>query len=784
MKINLKIILISSFLAFIFLGGTLLYISDGAKKILSEYILISAKRELEMESIELNIFFEDARKELATLSRIPPIQGIFRAQRSDGFDVQGDSSLEDWKNRLATIFISTVESEGVYYQLRYIDENGQEIVRVDFNESGSKKIQKENLQNKSDRFYFQEAIELEEGEFYSSQITLNREGNPPEIEVPYAPVFRFATSVFNEESGEKKGILIANVYLSRILGNLQKFALERDSFEETTLFDQDGNYIFHKDKSKEWGGEQDLGTGENFKKDYPVLAEKVFGSQEETLEDGDSIYFFKKIILNSDQPDNFIILFQDIHKDILFQPLYTLFLRIALAGLFTFLILFATYSFFVNKLLSPLKELTLKAEQIGKGNFSQKVKIRSQDEIGKLAKTFNLMAAKLQELYVNLDKKVKERTREIEEVRNNLEVISRRLKLATEAGKIGIWEWDITEDILIWDEQMYKLYGIKNNNFGGTYEAWKKVLHPDDKKRGNQEIQEALRGGKQLDTFFRIIWPDKSICYVRAIALVLRDAKGKPLKMIGVSWDITQEKEVDRAKNEFVSLASHQLRTPLTSIKWYAEMLLAGDAGKINKNQEEFLNEIHNGNERMVDLVDALLNVSRIELGNFVIESKDSDVVDLVRESLEEVRVLANSKKIEVKEEYDENIPDIKLDPRLIGIVFQNLLSNAIKYSPEKEKIYLRIKLKSKNIIIEVADNGYGIPNNQKNKIFSKLFRADNIKKKDLKGNGLGLYIVKSIIEQSGGKIWFESEEDKGTSFFVEIPLSGMKNKKGSKKLD
>ncbi|MFA4922779.1 MAG: HAMP domain-containing sensor histidine kinase [Ignavibacteriaceae bacterium] len=278
---------------------------------------------------------------------------------------------------------------------------------------------------------------------------------------------------------------------------------------------------------------------------------------------------------------------------------------------------------------------------------------------------------------------------------------------------------------------------------------------------------------------------------------------------VGAEEDITKEKEVDRAKSEFVSLASHQLRTPLSTVNWYTEMLLTGDAGKLNEEQRKYLEEAYKGNQRMVVLVNALLNVSRMELGTFVVEPEPTDVVLLARSVIDEQKPQTEAKKIKLSEKYAKDLPLINADPKLLRIVFQNLLSNSVKYTPDKGKIGFDIlvakkgdevggkKVKEDSIAIVVSDSGYGIPAAQQEKIFTKLFRADNVREKDTDGTGLGLYIVKAIVDHSGGLIWFESpssaafddkatagkEENKGTTFYVTLSLSGMKKKEGTKAL-
>ncbi len=259
---------------------------------------------------------------------------------------------------------------------------------------------------------------------------------------------------------------------------------------------------------------------------------------------------------------------------------------------------------------------------------------------------------------------------------------------------------------------------------------------------------------------------------------------GRIVGVILVFRDVSREKEVDMAKTEFVSLASHQLRTPLSTINWYAEMLLAGDAGKITGEQKEYVSEIYKGNQRMVELVNALLNVSRIELGTFSVEPEDTDLKELAESVFDELKPQLLTKKMKVTKKYDEKLKHLFVDKKLIRIVFQNLLTNALKYTPEKGKIDLNIQKRKSDILVSVTDTGAGIPKKDQQNIFQKLFRSDNVKALDTNGTGLGLYIVRSIVEQSAkGKIWFESEEGKGTTFYVSLPLTGMKAKEGTRAL-
>lgn len=267
---------------------------------------------------------------------------------------------------------------------------------------------------------------------------------------------------------------------------------------------------------------------------------------------------------------------------------------------------------------------------------------------------------------------------------------------------------------------------------------------------------------------------------VTASPFIIND---KPTGAVVTIRDITREAEVDKAKTEFVSLASHQLRTPLTAINWYIEMLESDEAESLTETQRDYLNEVYAANKRMVALVNALLNVSRVDLGTFMVDPTNIDLAEIAQTVIDELKGMIKQKKQKLTFKPDKKLKKLLADQKLMYIVFQNLISNAVKYTPEGGKIEVRIKQGKQWVTIEVEDNGYGIPKAQHNKIFTKLFRADNVVTKDTDGTGLGLYILKAIVEESEGTISFKSAEDKGTIFTVKLPADGMKKRKGSKGL-
>jgi signal transduction histidine kinase len=248
----------------------------------------------------------------------------------------------------------------------------------------------------------------------------------------------------------------------------------------------------------------------------------------------------------------------------------------------------------------------------------------------------------------------------------------------------------------------------------------------------------------------------------------------KAISIQGVAHDITREVEVDRAKSEFVSLASHQLKTPLTAIGWLAEGLLSGDKGSLNAEQKKYVENIHTTDRQMMAMVNDLLNVSRIELGTLQLRPEDIAVHAFAQSVVDEQKVVAEEKHVQLTLNFEDNLPTMHADKNLLRMIFQNLLSNAIKYTPEGGLVTFAIARGGGTrdaIFLTVTDTGIGIPKDEQDKVFSKLHRAKNAQAKVPDGTGLGLYVIKTIIERIRGAITFESVENKGTTFFVTLPL-------------
>jgi PAS domain S-box-containing protein len=301
---------------------------------------------------------------------------------------------------------------------------------------------------------------------------------------------------------------------------------------------------------------------------------------------------------------------------------------------------------------------------------------------------------------------------------------------------------------------------------------------PLDKKNALKNIEITLRLGLLKNVEYTFLKKDGQKFPVDFSASVIKDSDGKPKFIMNIIRDISEQKRVERAKSEFTSLASHQLRTPLSIMNWYTEMILDGKAGKLSQKQKKYLKEIYIANNKLIKLVNLLLNISRIDLGTFVINISKTDLVKTVNSTIKDLLPQIREKKIKIEKNYPRKSFWIDTDPNIVNIVFQNLLSNSVRYMDKGGKIIINFEKQKSSILIQVSDTGYGIPQNQQPQIFSRFFRAENVKQKDTSGIGLGLYIVKSVIKEIDGEIWFESKEKEGTTFYVRIPLEVKKNEK------
>jgi len=229
--------------------------------------------------------------------------------------------------------------------------------------------------------------------------------------------------------------------------------------------------------------------------------------------------------------------------------------------------------------------------------------------------------------------------------------------------------------------------------------------------------------------------------------------------------------EASRMKSEFINIVSHQLRSPLTNIKWTFEVMASEEFEVPAEKQEEYFVNVKENIARMVELIDDLLIVSKIEQGSFSIAKREISLKDLIEDLVERYKVFAEASRIKLNFYSQENIPKVLADPSLLKIVTENLIDNAIRYTKGGGIVEIKLIKEKDKVLFAIKDSGVGIPQKEQKYIFQKFFRAENISKERTRGSGLGLYVCKSILDKLGGQIWFKSQLGKGTTFYFKLPI-------------
>ena len=376
-----------------------------------------------------------------------------------------------------------------------------------------------------------------------------------------------------------------------------------------------------------------------------------------------------------------------------------------------------------------------------------------------------------------LERKVAEKTRELENSRTALmnmleDVEEARKKAEAERDKTQTIVANLTDGLVVFDKNsIVSLVNLQTEDFFKvkSKDIIGKSIADLNEIPGINLLENLL--GAEIKGAYRkeLITKEGLTLEVSAIPLI---SGAEKLGALVILHDISREKTIEKIKTEFVSITAHQLRTPLSSIKWTLRMLLDGDLGEITDEQREFIEKTYTSNEKMISLINDLLDVTRIEEGRYLYRPVLGDIEEILQSMLASYNDLAKARRLRIDfKKSDKKMSKVMVDVEKIRLAIQNLLENAIRYTPVGGTITVSLKRDKKEVIISIKDSGVGIPKDQRERVFSKFFRATNVVKMETEGSGLGLFITKNIIEAHGGRIWFESEEGKGANFFFTIPI-------------
>jgi len=424
----------------------------------------------------------------------------------------------------------------------------------------------------------------------------------------------------------------------------------------------------------------------------------------------------------------------------------------AIAGSFCFLISFILLYNLPRNIGNPIKELTKSIKEIAAKNYSQRVHYKSRDEFGELAKSFNTMAEKLLEYEgLNISKLLFEKKR-IDALINNMP-----------DPVIGL---DDTMKVLFVNDEALKISGLESSEIIGK--SAKDVALTNDLIR--LLIQGLLlHNSNELQSKepIKIFADNKESYFEKEFIKIFITPTGETLKQhIGdviILKNITPFKELDFAKTNFIATVSHELKTPVSSIKMSLHLLENKKTGKITEEQKQLIQSIDEDSNRILKIISELLKLTQVETGNIQLSILQSDPSEILNYSLNTIKVQAEQRQIKFDIKADENLPKVKADTEKTAWVLINILSNAIKYSPEKGRILIELRNEKDRVLFSVKDNGKGIESRYLNRLFDKYFQVPG---SSSFGTGLGLAIGKEFIEAQGGEIGVESEIGIGSRFY------------------
>lgn len=482
----------------------------------------------------------------------------------------------------------------------------------------------------------------------------------------------------------------------------------------------------------------------------------------------------------------------------IFDPLNK---NLLILGIVTFAYLIISYIIAVlvaHSISKPVETLQQGMDKITKGDLDFKVGTTAKDEIGQLSRGVDKLTGAVKKSRAEIDRKVKEQTDTIVDnqkqmddqqkaILNVLEdVEEEKVKVTTEKNKIdailssigdAVFVIGLDEKIIMFNKIAEKISGFTQKEVTGKkYQEILKFIYEKDGKINNKFIKDAIKTGAiaYMANHTVLINRFGNKIPVSDSAAPLKSKDGKILGCVVVFHDVTKERELMKMKDEFLNIAAHDLRTPMTAIKGYTDMMLHGDFGKLPSYLREPLNETIGASERLIRLVNDFLTSSRLERGKITVSPKKVDIIPIVKTLANQIAPIAQKKNLKFISPKLINKIIVYTDPDKIQQVIVNLLDNAIKYT-KKGSVKFAINTQGKFAIFSVTDTGAGINEENQERLFSKYYQVTGGTSKVIEGQGtglgLGLYISRLIVEDCGGKIWVESRVGKGSKFSFSLPL-------------
>ena len=743
------------------------------KTLLLQHALDKFSDQILGHSQQLNSRIRELRADTLLIAKVPPVQGLLRAAKNRGIDPQDRSTTTLWTQRLQDIFQVLLETQPDYAQVRFLDAQGMELVRVERRGDRIEVTPSESLQNKADRDYVIDTLQLAEGRVYLSEINLNREFG--QVVTPHQEMLRSASPVFDEDTGTLAGLVVINMDLGATLHQLAS----RFSQGGRTLYvtNDRGDYLVHPDVLRTYGF--DLGTIHRMQAEYPA-SESYFlqGRDQPVLNllpqdtQSNQVLVLNKLFFDPDKPQRFLAMaIAQAYSTIITEVRETLDKVLAILVI---LILVATLLSILlsSRVTQPIKLMARAVQAYGKSrDVMPELPVNRDDEVGVLAQNFQAMAEhvhdaehSLTELNANLEALVEERTRELRNSQIRHQVIVENIV----DGLISINEQGIVQDF---NHAAEKIFGYRAEEIIGLnvkrlmpepyhsqHDGYLKAYHDSGEAKIIGIGREVIGKRKDGSTF--------------PMDLAINEMWfGEQRFFSGIVRDITERKYVEKMKNEFISTVSHELRTPLTSIRGSLGLLLGGIVGKLPDQAMEMLRIAGNNTTRLLMLINDILDIQKIESGKMAFHNERFALMPFLEQAVQEHTAYGEQHHVRFVITQRVNSARLLADKARLMQVMGNLLSNAAKFSPEGEQVEIAVSRKNEDFLrIAVSDVGPGIPEDAMESLFEQFTQVDSSDTRKKGGTGLGLAITKAIVENLGGEISVDSDVGKGSTFYVDLP--------------
>lgn len=615
--------------------------------------------------------------------------------------------------------------------------------------------------NVKDRKYFIDAMNTKSfavGEYTRGRLTRK-------------PVIHYACPVFGKDSSIQS-ILVVSFDLKFYDGVFKKSELGEDA--SFTFTDHRGVILYQSENQA-----KNVGLSES-----DVILEKIKEKDESTfvLKNSDGIkklYGYEGITLNSNKPYMFI--YVSIPEKVAYAEFRKILsYNVILWVLGVILIMASAYLFSIRYIIKPIDKLAQTTKVIAEGKLDTRTGLADNyTEIGKLAKAIDEMTDDLFR-----------REMEQKKTQKDLRRLKERFELAINSAHIGIWDWHIRNNTLLWDRNMFNLYGIKHEEFDFRYESWMMLIHPEDRPCLDQLIKDAIRDFAPFRSEFRITHPTAGTKSIRIFANVIPDKEGNPVRLIGVNWDITERKNLeqklhdakekaetsDKLKSSFLANISHEIRTPLHGIIGFAQILKQNELSETDRSQ--YLEIIVESGNKLMDIISNIIDISMLDADQLKIQPQECELTALIDDVYAKYEKVKAEKNLsfdfilepEVQSPFPVYIDDVRFKQ-----ILSNLLDNAFKFTTTGE-IRMGYRIFNGELLCYVKDSGIGISRENLLKIFERFKQLDENNTRLYNGNGLGLAICRGLLELMEGKIWAVSKES-GSEFYFSLPLKSLEFK-------